>query len=223
MASTSQLSRSVALAITLYYVHDPMCSWCWALRPQWQHLMKQLPRGIQVVKLLGGLAPDTDEPMPQEMRERLQATWRRIEQSVPGIRFNFDFWRTTTPRRATWAACRAILAARAQGEGYDEAMLEAIQQAYYRQARNPSDDDTLIALARELGLDVETFRRALHAPATQEQLAQEMAQAQALGVDSYPSLVLAVNGSHWPVPIDYTSAGNMLETIDWLLQEGAEA
>lgn len=196
-----------------------MCSWCWALQPQWQRLVQQLPRDLHMIKLLGGLAPDTDEPMPSEMRERLQATWQRIEQTVPGTRFNFAFWTSTTPRRATYPACRAVIAARAQGEGWDEAMLEAIQRAYYLQARNPSDTKTLVTLAAEIGLDVDAFRCALTAPSTQALLQQEMAQAKALGVDSYPSLVLAVNGSHWPVPIDYNSAENMLETVEWLLHE----
>ena len=200
-----------------------MCSWCWALRPQWQRLMQQLPHSIHVVKLLGGLAPDTNEPMPEEMRERLQATWRRIEQRVPGTHFNYAFWTSTTPRRATWPACRAVIAARTQGEGWDEKMLDAIQLAYYEQARNPSDNATLIALATEIGLDVVPFTRELEAPATQALLEQEMTQAKALGVDSYPSLVLEINHSHWPVSIDYQSADNMLETIDWLLQESAEA
>ena len=199
-----------------------MCSWCWALQPQWQRLLEKLPPGLEVRKLLGGLAPDTDEPMPAGMRERLLGTWQRIEKTVPGIRFNFDFWTATTPRRATYPACRAVIAARAQGEGCDEAMLKAIQYAYYQQARNPSDNDTLIALAVEIGLNAEAFAQALSAPATQEQLEKEMAQAEALGVDSYPSLVLAVNGSHWPVPVDYNSADNMLDTIEWLVEESAE-
>lgn len=196
-----------------------MCSWCWALRPQWQRLVQRLPSDLRIVKLLGGLAPDTDETMPSEMRERLQATWQRIEQTVPGTRFNFAFWTSTTPRRASYPACRAVIAARAQGEGWGEAMLEAIQRAYYLQARNPSNTNTLVSLAAEIGLDVDAFSCALKAPATQALLQQEMAQAKALSVDSYPSLVLAVNGSHWLVSIDYNSAENMRETIEWLLHE----
>lgn len=217
------LSRRSALAITLYYIHDPMCSWCWALRPQWQRLLQRLPRQIRVVKLLGGLAPDTDEPMPEEMSERIQSTWRRIEQTVPGTHFNFDFWTNTFPRRATWPACRAVIAARAQGEACAEAMLEAIQRAYYQQARNPSNTDLLITLAGEIGLEIGEFSQSLSAPQTQALLQQEMAQAEALGVDSYPSLVLAIDGSHWPVPVDYTNADNMLATIEWLLEESTEA
>jgi putative protein-disulfide isomerase len=205
------------MTTTLYYVHDPMCSWCWAFRPALAQLLAQLPEGIRVEKLLGGLAPDSDTPMSAAMQERLQQTWQRIEQSVPGTRFNFDFWTRNTPRRATYPACRAMIAAREQGK--EEAMLTAIQRAYYQQARNPSDTSTLLELAVEIGLDREVFARALSSPQTQIQLEREMARAEALGVDSYPSLVLAVNGSHWPVPVEYSGAEKMLDTIEWLLGE----
>lgn len=207
------------MPVTLYYVHDPMCSWCWAFRPALTELLQRLPETITVRKLLGGLAPDTDEPMSEAMQERLQQTWQRIEQSVPGTRFNFDFWTQNAPRRATYPACRAVLAARAQGR--DESMLEAIQRAYYQQARNPSDEATLLELAAEIGLEANAFSHALTAAETQRQLKQEILQAEMLGVDSYPSLVLSVNGSNWPVSIDYTNADNMLDTIHWLLEEGA--
>ncbi len=209
------------MSTTLYYIHDPMCSWCWAFSPALHRLLERLPNQVQVEKLLGGLAPDTDTPMPKAMQERLQETWRRIEQNVPGIHFNFDFWKGNTPRRATYPACRALIAARSQGA--EEIMLEAIQHAYYEQARNPSDNAVLIKLAIEIGLDSKAFTRTLSAPQTQAQLEREIAATRALGVDSYPSLVLKINEARWPVSIDYTSAEKMLDTIEWLLEEETDA
>ncbi|MBE8572891.1 DsbA family protein, partial [Vibrio sp. OPT46] len=29
--------------IKLYYVHDPMCSWCWGYKPTLDKLKQQLP------------------------------------------------------------------------------------------------------------------------------------------------------------------------------------
>lgn len=204
------------MTATLYYIHDPMCSWCWAFRPVLSELLSRLPKTVTAVKLLGGLAADTSEPMPEAMQERLQQTWRRIEQSVPGTRFNYDFWKLTTPRRATYPACRAVLAAREQGA--DEAMLEAIQMAYYLQARNPSDSDTLLQLAGELGLDTAAFSEALHSERIQQQLQREVDRARALGADSFPSLVLEFDGNHWPVPVDYLDPDNTLANIEWMLE-----
>lgn len=196
-----------------------MCSWCWAFRPAFKQLLQRLPQTVQVEKLLGGLAADSDEPMPDAMRERLQQTWQRIEQSVPGTHFNFDFWQHATPRRSTYPSCRAVIAARAQGK--EETMLAAIQRAYYQQARNPSDISTLIELASEIGLDTNAFSHAISDAGTQRKLEQEILRAEALGVDSYPSLVLAIDDSHWPVPVDYNDAGKMLDTIEWLLEESS--
>jgi putative protein-disulfide isomerase len=205
---------------TLTYIHDPMCSWCYAFGPVWAQLQAALPPSVKVERLLGGLAPDSSTPMDAALRQRLEATWQRIEKSVPGTRFNFAFWQACTPYRSTYPSCRAVIAARAQDPEYEEAMLKAIQRAYYQQARNPSLAEILIELAGEIGLDSGAFAAALQAPATEAALQQEMALARQLGADAYPALVLSVNGSRWPVAIDYNDAAPMLDTIGFLLEEG---
>ena len=204
---------------TLYYVHDPMCSWCWGFSRVWQETLTALPQNIQVVRLLGGLAPDTDTTMPQEMQRKLAETWRHITSRIPEVEFNFDFWTVCSPRRSTYPACRAVIAARQQGDEYDIGMTQAIQRAYYLQARNPSETSTLVALAGELDLDAAAFVAALSAPQTQEQLMQEIAQARRMGADSFPSLVLAHHGGHWQIPIDYSDSSPMLELIDLVMSE----
>lgn len=122
----------------LFYVHDPMCSWCYAFNSSLSALQKDLPSNIRLIYLLGGLAPDTTEPMPPELQKVIQQTWRQIERTVPTTQFNFDFWAVNTPLRSTYSACRAILAARKQGTHFESQMLRAIQLAYYQQVRNPS-------------------------------------------------------------------------------------
>ena len=205
------------MSLTLYYVHDPMCSWCWGFRPALEGLLAGLPREIRVQRLLGGLAPDSDEPMPEAMRAQLQETWRRIQARVPGTRFNFDFWTLCAPRRSTWPACRAVIAARRQDPAFDQAMTAAVQRAYYLEARNPSDRETLIALAGEVGADSDRFARDLDAEDTRRALADEIARARGMGVDSFPSLVLDRAGSRWRIPVAYTDPPAMLKTIRMLV------
>ena len=199
---------------TLFYVHDPMCSWCWGFRPTLAVLMESLPAGIQARSLLGGLAPDSDEPMSPDMQQSLQATWRRIQERLPGTRFNFDFWRNCEPRRSTYPACRAVIAARILDPDREEPMILGIQEAYYARALNPSDDSTLVDLAGETGLDTLAFERQLHAAATERTLQREITLARTLGARSFPSLVLQTGPEkHWLIAIDYTIADNMLKQI----------
>lgn len=201
----------------LIYVHDPMCSWCYAFVPVLAKLRESLPPDVGFRRLLGGLARTTDQPMPFEMRECLQATWHRIEQSVPGTQFNHNFWTRCIPKRSTWPACHAVIAARSLRRTADEQMTQAIQRAYYREARNPSDRNVLIALAEEIRLDSTRFADRLEARGTHAELEAEMEEAKSLGVDSYPALVLLTGTSHWPIPIDYRDPAPMLETIQQLI------
>ena len=165
------------------------------------------------MRLLGGLAADSDQPMPAEMQTR-QETWRRIQRRIPGTEFNFDFWRDARPRQRTWPACRAVIAARRLDSGAEASMIDAIQRAYYLLALNPSDDSTLIALATQLGLDADRFAQLLNAPETRQALTDEVAQARRMGADSFRVCVLQLGDSFWPVPVDYTDVAQC-ETPYW--------
>jgi len=198
---------------TLYYVYDPMCSWCYAFRPTWQQVQQQLPKHIQIQTVLGGLAPDTDEPMPLATQQMVQANWQKIIQAVPGTVFNFDFWTNCQPRRSTYPACRAVLAAEAQRFAASTRMLEAIQNAYYRQARNPSDLRTLTQLAAELSLDVQRFELDIQSTEIQEQLEQDFVWADQLGVTSFPSLVLRHDQGLIRIQHSYTDAQVILKQL----------
>ena len=171
----------------LYYVHDPMCSWCWAFRPCLLRLKDNLPEQISWHNVLGGLAPDSDQPMPGQMRQMIQGHWRRIQSSI-GTEFNFDFWTQCQPRRDTYKACRAVLAAAHQDA--EEAMIEAIQKAYYLRAMNPSDPETLADLATELGLDRPLFVEDFYSEKTAAELRRQFLLRDGLNVRSFPSLVL---------------------------------
>ncbi len=202
------------MSTELVYVHDPMCSWCYAFEPLRQDLVAALDGRLPVRRLLGGLAPDSDAPMPELMREKLEQTWQRIEQVVPGTRFNYDFWRHCAPRRSTYPSNRAVIAARRQDPVCDTRMTARIQQAYYLEAQNPSDDSTLTELAMELGLDTERFARDLVAGETRQAHEAEMMQARALDIYSFPSLAVVHDGVPRHLALTYTELDFLLEQID---------
>lgn len=180
-----------------------MCSWCRAFRPVWTAIRARLPSGIRPQRVLGGLAPDTRQPMPEAMRTYIQDTWRGIERAVPGTEFNFEFWSRCRPRRSTYPACRAVIAAIAQDPHFEEPMIEAIQRAYYLEAQNPSDDDTLIALAEAIGLDRDRFALALNDPSIQAELLRQIEFSRTLGGRGFPSLILDDPRGYRPIDFDY--------------------
>jgi putative protein-disulfide isomerase len=203
----------------LYYIHDPMCSWCWGFSRTINELLEHLPKEIEVHRLLGGLAVDTDALMPESMQEQIKSNWTRIEDTISDVKFNFDFWTNNIPRRSTYPACRAVIAARQQGKDYDVEMTKAIQRAYYQEARNPSDNSTLIELAEELGLSTYDFEKDLNSKKIQDELMQEINLSRELYAESLPNLVLKTTNEIYSIRLDYNSSEVMLNSIRDKLQD----
>jgi putative protein-disulfide isomerase len=152
--------------------------------------------------------------MEPAMREMLQQTWKRIQLVIPGTEFNFDFWQINEPRRSTYPANRAVIAARLQGEQYDAAMTVRIQRAYYLEARNPSNNDTLIELAADIGLNATQFATDLTAASTHAGLLDEIQRARGLGINGFPSLAVVSPAGLYHIGLNYLDAQPMLEQIE---------
>ena len=166
---------------------------------------------------MGGLAPDNDQPMPEEMRIKVKGFWRTIQETVPGTRFNFAFWENCTPRRSTYNACRAVLAAARLSPSHEDPMIDATQRAYYLDARNPSDVDTLTDLAGTIGLASERFSAEIASDAVDEQLRAEIAFARRAPILGFPGLAVQTGSGLHSVDIDYRDANAMRKQIDAIL------
>jgi putative protein-disulfide isomerase len=206
------------MPLHLYYFHDPMCSWCWAFRPLWKEIVAGLPDNVSGQRVLGGLAPDTDQAMPTDMQIKLRGIWQKIQQAVPGTPFNFEFWEKCAPRRSTYAACRAVIAARRQDPRYEEIMILAIQQAYYLEARNPADICTLIELANEIGLDRALFSADMDSPDVHETLLKEIGFTHKLEVKGFPTLLLEKEGVFTAIQHEYSDVMTVLHQVKRLSQ-----
>ncbi len=204
---------------TLYYVYDPMCSWCYAFEQSLAELRKELPPQLIFKPILGGLAADNSEPMPLETQKMIQQTWQRIEKTVPTVHFNFDFWKKNIAQRSTYPACRAILAVAQQDPSLTDSMRIAIQTAYYQEAKNPSLQAILIHCAMQLHLDPLLFKRDLNSPEINKQLQAQIQLSLSLAVNSYPSLRLSLNNKLYTLPINYTKAEPILQQIKSLIDQ----
>lgn len=179
-------------------------------------LRENLPEEVSWQNVLGGLAPDNDQAMPEQTRSMVQEHWRKIQATI-GSEFNFDFWTKCQPRRDTYKACRAVIAASRQDA--EEAMIEAIQKAYYLRAMNPSEPDTLTDLAIELGLDRALFVEDFGCAETEAELRRQLLLRAELYVRSFPSLVLEHGSGRTLIRHDYQDYRAMLGQIQSCLKQ----
>ena len=199
---------------TLYYVADPMCSWCWGFAPVLEEVAEEFPRSVNLRYVMGGLARDSDEPMSEEVRSYVQNAWREVSATTDS-RFNWEFWEKCQPRRSTYPAYRAALAGGLQGVLPE--MFAALQSAYYMEARNPSDASTHLALAGELGLDADRFAEDLVSPRVEDLLQKDFARRRELGVREFPSLILESEEETHSIVRGWANLNTVRERLEPLL------
>lgn len=194
----------------LIYVMDPMCSWCWAFREPLLAFLENHPE-LELSLLMGGLAPDNDQPMPYEQQQKIQEIWHHIEK-LTGTQFNHEFWVKNVPKRSTYPACRAVITAKLiGGEKAELEMAEAIQKAYYLRAMNPSESSTLIRLAEDIGLEREQFEPMYLSYEIVNLLTRQLEESRQLGIRGFPALLVQTSESLEPLTLGYTDL-NKLET-----------
>ena len=197
----------------LFYVHDPMCSWCWGFQKTWQQVHSNLTNSIDIQYIVGGLAPDSDLPMPEAQQQAIAGYWRTIQTKIPGTEFNFDFWSQCSPRRSTYPACRAVLAAKTIEREKETDMIAAIQHAYYLQAQNPSNIDTLIACAEKIGLKKTVFEHTLKSDEIETLFQEQLQLANDLGARGFPSLILTTPQANQSILIDYNNPSFITQQV----------
>ena len=192
----------------LIYVMDPMCSWCFSFQPELEEFLGRHP-SLKVEWIMGGLAPDSDTPMNDDLRQSISSYWHEIEKRTQ-VSFNHDFWKVNTPYRSTYPACRAVIAAELLKAKSSLKMVKAIQSAYYREAKNPSLDETLISCAESIGLDKEQFIEVYQSAETERRFQEHLKISRQLQVRGFPAL-FCINDKDqaYPLTMGFCEAANL--------------
>lgn len=190
---------------------DVVCPWCWIGKHRFQ----------QGVALLGDDAPEIEvhwhpfqlDPdagtTPVPLRQAYVAKFGSAERTAQilsqtqttaraeGLPMDFDQGQvrvTTLPaHRLLWLAGR---------EGVQDAVGEALFRAHFVEGRNLADTQTLIAAAAAGGIPAERVSALLAGEEGLQEIQAQLAQAQALGIQSVPTFVVndryAIQGAQPP-------------------------
>lgn len=166
--------------ITLHYIFDPLCGWCYGAAPLVD--AAQAVPGLNIALHGGGM-------MTGSNRRKIDAQWRGhvIEHDVRiaamtgqvfGEAYTNGLLLDTSVVMDSAPPTSAILAAEnLAGRGID--MLHCIQVAHYQEGRRVADLSVLEALAQDLDLSAEAFSQEMRA-VSGTLLTQHIAQSRAL-------------------------------------------
>ncbi len=141
---------------SLYFVTDPICSWCWGMLPEWQILMEEFKDRLQFKLRCAGLQVGSREPLSKEHRDELTRLWQRVHETT-GQMFSFSFPDDAEFIYHSEIPCRALQVVRKEMNIEPWALFHDMQEAFYLRACNLSDLESLWQLVKPYGLDQKRF------------------------------------------------------------------
>jgi putative protein-disulfide isomerase len=208
---------SPSSAVTLIYVGDPMCSWCYGFGVPLGQLLERFPE-VPLQLVLGGLRAWNTQVMDSALKDKLRSAWaevgRRSGQPFSTALFERnDFIYDTEP------ACRAVVTVRQHAPALALRMYHAIQRAFYADGR----DVTKAAVLGEIWDEVHgrtkeswghiDFLRDFESEEMRQHTREDFGQAQRWGIRGFPALLAVRDGQAQLLANGYTEADTLVERL----------
>ncbi|VXC99427.1 Protein-disulfide isomerase [Enterobacterales bacterium 8AC] len=199
--------------LTLHYIFDPLCGWCYGAAP----LVKaaQTVPGLSIALHAGGMMTGSNRRrISEEWRNYVMPHDKRIAEltgQIFGEKYFNGLLYDTTAVMDSIPPITAILAAeQLAGRGID--MLHRIQEAHYQEGLRIADTPVLTTLAQELGLASAAFiteMRFKSGAPTAQHIAQSRALLAQVQGQGFPTFALRRSDGH----LSLVSIGHYLADV----------
>lgn len=173
---------------TLWYIADPMCSWCWGFSPVIEAIRRDYGERLAIKLVVGGLRAGTTEPLAPGKRAEILQHWHNV-QRMTGQPFTFEGALPAGFIYDTEPACRAVVAAMLIDSSYTFPLLAAIQHAFYVEQANVTESQVLIQLATNVGISAEPFSQMFASDTAKQTTQDHFRQAIQWGIRGFPTII----------------------------------
>ncbi|MDI9626450.1 MAG: DsbA family oxidoreductase [Bacteroidota bacterium] len=190
---------------------DVMCPFCYIGKRNFETALEQFSNknGIEVEWKSFQLDPSLPEVQDSNYtdylmvskglgRPQVEGMLNNVTQMAKGVGLEYDFDRAVMVN--SFKAHRVLQLAKVRGLG--DAAEERLFRAFFTEGRNIADDDTLLELGKEAGLNETEIRSSLSDERYSDMVRQDIQEARAIGVTGVPFFVFnrkyAVSGAQPP-------------------------
>ena len=173
----------------IYYIGDPMCSWCWGISPHVNALQRfATQHHINMELIMGGLRPDDGQEWTDDFKSYLKHHWKEVNKRS-GQPFSMQFFDKKTFNYNTEPACRAVVTVRTIAPEKSLAFYELVQYYFYAKSEDPKQLEFYKPICKELNIDFVIFSEKFTAKTTIEATQADFMKSRELGVRGFPSII----------------------------------
>lgn len=179
----------------LFYVGDPMCSWCWGMSTELKKLQDFCTKeGIKFSVILGGLRIGGGNEWNEQFKSFLKNEWQKIQKKT-GQDFVYSLLDLKHFNYDTEPACLAVYIVKKILKDKDDnsssvlAFFSKIQEKFYAKGQDPTKLEFYHDICEELDIDIDEFQMHFNSKEMKKELEKDFALAGNLGASGMPSLI----------------------------------
>ena len=186
--------------MTLHYIYDPLCGWCYGAKPLVQAAQQVLP----VIAHAGGMMTGANrQNVSPQLRNYVMPHDRRIAEYT-GQQFGDAYFEgLLRDHSAVFDSAPPIAAVMAaekiDGRGLE--LLGRLQTAHYVEGRRIADESVLLECAVELGYNADIFLNTVQSVDTEQHIKNSRALLAKVGGQGFPTFALEQDGQFTLVDI----------------------
>lgn len=203
---------------------DPLCVWCWATEPVFRAIETRYPT-VEIRTVMGGMIRDMNDfsdpnngidAGPDGVDAQIAHHWLESApvHGMPVEADGFALFKkgppSSFPQNIAYKAAQIATPARA------DRFLHAVRAATIAQAKITSLPEVLSGIARESGVDVPAFERALTDGSAERAFKMDIALAQSVGVSVFPTFLVKSSAAREMVLRGYNRLHDFKQVFDRL-------
>jgi putative protein-disulfide isomerase len=194
---------------TLYFVVDPMCSWCWGFAPVIEEARERLKEQYDIHLVMGGLRTQGEMVWDTSAKTYLRQHWQQVEERT-GQPFNDILFEKSDFTYDTYPACKAVVTVRELlGEDAAFRYLHMIQHAFYAQGIDITKPRLLYGYYEQLFGNSSKFAFMYATERIDTRMYHDFAKARSMGATAFPSVVIVDTDGHMVCQKGYRSFEEM--------------
>ncbi len=178
-------------SVKLIYYTDPICSFCWAIEPQFRKFKLDYEDYLEVEYRMGGLLKDWEGfkdgnhgiTCPLDVAEHWEEVAKYSEMSIDG-----DVW-INTPLHSSYPASIAYKALLNQGDQIAFKYLRIVREMLFLENRDISNMDYILEAVERSGANRHQFILDFRNPESEDNFLRDIQLGKDLGIKGFPTFI----------------------------------
>ena len=207
--------------MNIVYVYDALCGWCYGFSPVMEQFYKDHRSEVSFEVVSGGMITGSRIGPIGEVASYIRWAYKEVEQAT-GVTFGKGFLEGVLEEGTTIFTSVPLGIALSVFKSHrpEEAVLfaGALQKAVYYDGLAPQDTAAYAPLAKNFGLDGETFVAQMQEPKFKALAEADFQRSQQLGVSGFPTVFAQTEENYYRLASGYTRLADLESRFATLTQ-----